>query len=239
MFLPDPKKDKDCWVIEVFAGSCHLSEAARDAGYRVLAFDILFGWSCNVLLHEVQRFIIDFAHQFPVKLVWFGMPCQSWSRARKNDGGPGPLRDDNDFIWGFPDLSPNDNKKIALGNQLLSCTVTMIQQIDVLCVPWVLENPWTSRCWLTRPLRDLASQQHVRVSLCRTDFCQFNMAWRKATGLMFAHLSLNELCQQCTGSSARCSATGKRHLVLQGKDAAGVWWTHRAQAYPPAFCKLF
>ena len=32
-------------------------------------------------------------------------------------------------------------------------------------IPWVLENPWSSRCWDLSPIRDLLSQQ--KAFLCR------------------------------------------------------------------------
>lgn len=151
------------------------------------------------------------------------------------DGGPLPLRDDDVFLWGKVNLSKIDSQKVNLGNQLLLHTVAMIHHFHAAQIPWVLENPWTSRCWLTAQLRELIA--YPNVTLSRADFCQFNVPWRKATGLMFGHLDLSPMCKTCAGSSQRCSSSGKRHIVLQGKDSFGHWWTHRAQAYPAAFCK--
>ena len=88
MFMPDPAKDKKTWVVEIFAGSCHLAKAAAEAGYRAIAYDIQFGRSCDVLNDAVVSSIVRFISRHSVKLVWFGMPCQSWSRARRHDGGP-------------------------------------------------------------------------------------------------------------------------------------------------------
>lgn len=235
VFLPDARKDKEVWVIELFAGSCHLARAAATAGYRALALDVLFGTSCDLLNPSVRHFVKEFARLNPVKLVWFGLPCQSWSRARRLDGGPLPLRDDDVFLWGKVNLSKIDSQKVNLGNQLLLHTVAMIHHFHAAQIPWVLENPWTSRCWLTAQLRELIA--YPNVTLSRADFCQFNVPWRKATGLMFGHLDLSPMCKTCAGSSQRCSSSGKRHIVLQGKDSFGHWWTHRAQAYPAAFCK--
>ena len=94
VLLPAKAQDKNKWLIEIFSGSCHLSAAAVRAGYRVLAIDILYGSSCDILSPAVRQAIREFAVKHPVALVWFGMPCQSWSHARIWDGGPPPLRDD-------------------------------------------------------------------------------------------------------------------------------------------------
>lgn len=74
-----------------------------------------------------------------------GTPCTTWSRARKDDGGPPPLRDDAEFLWGFHNLSPSDQRKIEDGNQLLHCSVRVAELCTKLLVPWVLENPASSR----------------------------------------------------------------------------------------------
>ena len=74
------------------------------------------------------------------------------------------------------------------------------------------------------------------VSFGRLDFCQYHMHWRKATGLMYYGINLQPIMRTCTGISNRCSASGRRHIVLEGKDSANQWWTHRAQPYPEQLC---
>eukprot|EP00973_Karenia_brevis_P014677 2002158-Karenia_brevis.AAC.1 len=45
--------------------------------------------------------------------VSIGLLCKSWSGARRNDGrGPGPLRDDGEFLMGLPNLSKTDQEKV-------------------------------------------------------------------------------------------------------------------------------
>ena len=234
VFWPAPKNDKGQWVIEIFAGTCHLAKAAARAGYRAIAYDVLFGSSCDLLDPAVSAAVLHFASCHDVKLVWFGMPCQSWSRARKHDGGPKPLRDEHDFLWGKVDVGPKDRSKIILGNQLLLITVALIHQLWSLSIPWALENPWTSRCWLVSPIRDLATASGA--SLRQLDYCQYNMPWRKSTGILFAGCDLHSIFKTCQGSFGRCSATHKKHFALSGQDSAGKWLTHRAQPYPPLLC---
>ena len=235
VFMPAPEKDKKTWVIEVYAGSCHLSKAAAQAGYRALAIDIQFGLSCDILDSHVRRFIIDFASQHEVKLVWFGMPCQSWSRARRDDGGPPPLRDDHQFLWGKPNLGRKDQSKIELGNKLLLYTLSLIHQLRALHVPWALENPWSSRCWLVPEISTLL--EHNGIKLKQVDYCQFNTPWKKSTGVMFESCDLHSIFKTCNPVNGRCSATHKKHFILAGQDSAGQWLTHRAQPYPPQLCR--
>jgi len=163
------------------------------------------------------------------------MPCQSWSRARKWDGGPPPLRDDSNHLWGYPTLSQVDAAKVLLGNRLLQYTVFLMNMLIDLSIPWVLENPWTSRAWLTPPMKRLLESKDV--SFGRIDFCQYNMPWRKSTGLMCSGIHLQPMMRICSGTSNRCSASGRRHIILEGKDSANQWWTHRAQPYPEQMCK--
>ena len=56
------------------------------------------------LAASTSPFLNSWFHCRNVKYVWMGTPCHSWSRARRWDGrGPGPLRDDHQFLMGYPD----------------------------------------------------------------------------------------------------------------------------------------
>lgn len=69
IFMPAAEKDKRSWVIEIYAGTCHLAKAAAKAGYRAIAFDILFGSSCDLLDPAVCAEVLRFAAYHEVKLV--------------------------------------------------------------------------------------------------------------------------------------------------------------------------
>lgn len=110
-----------------------------------------------------------------------------------------------------------------------------IQLAQELQIPWVLENPYTSRIWLTKHLRRLESAQ-----LLRTDFCGFHTPWKKSTGLMYANLvDVQPLAKICVTTNGRCGFSGRKHIILSGKDAGGTWMTCRAQPYPLALCQQF
>ena len=236
IFRPEAGKWNKKYVIELFSGCARLSQACARHGYVSLAYDIEYGASCDLLnpsvLQQVQRFITQ--HSDSIALVWFGTPCTSWSMARRNDGGPPPLRDNSTFLFGFPDLPSHDAKKVLLGNQLLDVTTQLISLAASLQLRWVLENPYTSRIWLTPALQHLRQQGAL---FLQVDFCAFGEPWRKSTGLLAGNFSaLAAVAKTCASTSARCIYSGKRHIILAGKDSAGMWWTRRAQPYPLRLC---
>ena len=234
IFLPDPNKDLKCWFVEIFSGTAHLSHAMQSAGFRCLAFDLEYNSFCDVLDPNVSTYIHHFLSSKNIALVWYGMPCQSWSRARRFDGGPPPLRDDSQYLMGVPGLPHQDKAKVTLGNSLLEWTTDSAKFCISLSIPFVIENPYSSRCWLTKQMTALVASGAV---LHQTDYCQFGMPWRKSTGLLgFGTPWLDSACLQCCPKHGRCSRTHKRHIILSGKDSAGMWWTIRAQPYPPRMC---
>ena len=90
------------YFIEVFSGPGRLVAAIRQNGTTALEFDLnVQGGRKNLLdkraLAELKKLISD-----PNCIgVWFGFPCGTFSSARRNDGGPPPLRGTNSKdIWG-------------------------------------------------------------------------------------------------------------------------------------------
>ena len=153
--VPTVLNDATLWVVEIFSGCGNLSKACGQQGFATISIDINFGKGCDLLRESVLHKLLSFLKSQRCVLVWLGMPCTSWSRARKHDNvGPPPLRDD-DHLWGLPNLSNKDNKKVLDGNKLLLVTVAILHFCTSQSIAWVLENPWTSRAWLTEPLQRL------------------------------------------------------------------------------------
>ena len=106
-------------ALEIFSGSRLMARALRRQCRNVTVFqlDISHGLQFDLAKKSIQQELIDFLASFHVVFVWLGTPSSSWPRARKNDGrGPGPLRDDDEFMYGFCDLSPKDCEKVKVGN---------------------------------------------------------------------------------------------------------------------------
>ena len=96
----------------------------------------------------------------------------------------------------------------------------------------IIENPATSRLWLLPELKKLEQQYRGLTSLA--DFCGYGTPWRKRTRFMYWNLPQMEF-KRCSGMGI-CSYSHRKHIILQGKDPSGVFYTRRAQAYPVPMC---
>ena len=169
-----------------------------------------------------------------VCIVWLGFPCESWTLARKFDGGPPPLRSYSE-LWGRSAItSQHDLEKIKIGNALLVFTGKTIKKAVYHRVPGGAENPDSARSWTA--LDTVASTDGV-IRDRSTDYCPFGTAWRKRTKVRHWLVNLDGAMIFCKSNKGICDYTGKRHIQLVGKDAAGVYLTFRAQPYPPSWCE--
>lgn len=224
--------------LEIFSGSGHMSRAIRRRCKKWIVFevDICHGNMFDLSKRRLQQQLLTFIKHNNVQFVWLGTPCNSWSRARRNDGrGPGPLRDDAQYLYGFPSLCPRDFDKVRLGNCLMRFSARVFRLCLDLQIPVILENPHTSRLWLAPPIKHLL--QHGKVDACFTDYCQEGTPWRKRTRLMFAHVNLRPCLRQCQGARGICSYSQAAHVTLSGQDSKGQWMTLNAQPYPHRLCR--
>ena len=112
-----------------------------------------------------------------------------------------------------------------------------IKEFDRLGLPWVVENPQSSRLWLCPGFVALMKQTNVQ--FVSFHMCQFGSKWRKATSILCGNIPehmLSDLRRTCSGRGGLCSRTGKPHLVLSGSSPSGVPWTKIAQVYPRRLC---
>ena len=107
------------FALEIFAGSARVSQALCDVGIPTYPIDICLFPSHNVLDPLVHTYIRNLMLSGRILLIWLGMPCATFSRARRNDGrGPGPLRD-LDHVMGLLGLSYNDRLRETLYSSFL------------------------------------------------------------------------------------------------------------------------
>ena len=225
---------EETWVIEIFSGCARFSRACSSHGFHSIAYDIDYGTACDVTNKKVLSSIFRFIRSHRVALVWLGTPCQSWSMARRDDGGPPPLRSDA-FLMEKPGLSSRDKSKVEQGNLFLEISFEICMLCISLNIAWVMENPFTSRIWATKRVQQLIQEG---ASLDRIDFCAYGLNWRKATGLLHWNFhNIVSACQTCVSHCGRCGFSGRKHIILSGTDASGQWLTRVAQPYPHKMCQ--
>ena len=225
------------FCLEIFAGTARITTALRKVGFDAFPIDTCIFPSHNVLLKDVEHTIHHWLRSGKVEMVWLGMPCTTFSRARKHDGiGPGPLRTEQ-YIWGLPSLSDSDRYKLRQGNKLFLFTLR-IMEICIECnIPFVVENPFSSMAWQV-PLMKRFIDRHQCLQ-CNLDFCMYGEEWKKPTKLVYKFLNLDVLALRCNSSTNICSRTSLPHVPLKGFSNDGKFMTLVAQPYPWALAAAF
>ena len=223
--------------LEIFSGCGRLGQqVCRECGWPVLLWDISYGHAYDLTVRANQQRIVHWIQHGLVRAGHLGTPCSSFSRARDRPGGPPPLRTDS-MPMGRTALRPGDAARVTVGNVLLRFSCRVLLLAVQYRMPFTLENPKTSRIWLTPPLLRILRNRCCVV--CDVDFCMFGTRWRKPTRVLSVHLALDGLQQyRCCGTKrGPCSRTGKPHVPLIGQDATGRWLTQLAQSYPLRFAR--
>lgn len=223
------------FFLEIFAGQAGLSRAISARGIPILPpieieVNDFVKQSVDVLDPQVQEHLRRLIQAGVIFYIHFGTPCSSFSVARKNDGGPPPLRD-RQHLWGLPGLRPRDQMKVTMGTKFMFFT----QKLAVLCsqrhVLWSVENPASSFLWLMPPILELGQLPHVfQVTL---DMCRFGSPHKKPTSLMSV-LDLGALALQCD-----MVERPHQHDPLVGTITINnrkIFRTKLAQVYPDALC---
>lgn len=222
--------------LEIFAGTARICSALAEAGLPCFPIDICLFPSHNVLDIHVEHHIVHLLLSGRVKMLWLGMPCTSFSRARKwNDDGPDPLRD-YDNIYGFPWLNYRDSIKVQQGNNLLRFSLRLLELCEQLRIPYALENPYSSYAWHMPPLKKFIRRHIPYVETL--DYCQYGEDWLKPTTIMGNFWNVPAISRRCTGTRSMCSTTCRPHVPLSGRAANGLFRTLLAQPYPWALAEL-
>lgn len=223
------------FALEIFAGTARITQALHDRGICAFPIDICMSPLHNLLDISVEHRILHWLQACRVTFLWLGMPCTSFSRARKWDGlGPGPLRDSNN-LFGFNWLTADDARKVRTGNNLLRITIRFLETCEKYHIPYALENPRSSYAWDMPIMKRFIAT--YKPQLIHLDFCQYGEEWRKPTTIMGNFWTLPAVSRICTSKKGICSRTHRPHFALSGTDENNVFWTLRAQPYPRALCR--
>ena len=233
-FIPSAKG----FFLEIFAGEAGLTQAIHARGRKFLppieilpnnfvldAVDIL---DQQVVLH-IKKLIAAGSLFF----IHFGTPCSSFSLARKDDGGPPPLRDRAN-LWGRPNLRACDIEKVQLGNQFMAITAELVTMCHRCSVGWSVENPAGSFLW-SMPLFE-AIETLPQVERYLLDMCRFGSPHKKPTAILSNRdlRTLALLCDRPVRPHDHEPLVGM--IVVEGKK---VFKTKLAQVYPHELCSTW
>ena len=144
------------FFVEAFSGTGRMAASVRKRGLDVFEFDLTQqGGRRNILhanvLHELKALI---AHPM-CRGIWFGYPCGTFSSARRNDGGPKPLRGTNPKdIWGLPHLVGKERGRVDSANKLLLRMNELMKLCERSNVPCYLEIHNRQSCGCTLSSRN-------------------------------------------------------------------------------------
>ncbi len=161
-FARAPKSRKSCLVVEFFSGTCRLSKACKDVGFRVAAVDkdrnrseSFSIYRCDLGDAKQLKLLKEFLQAESDELlhVHFAPSCGTASRAREKPipdlplhKQPKPLRSDQ-YPDGIPDLQPKDAERVKLVNVSYDATMDLVVFLSSLQTSCSIENPTNSLFW--------------------------------------------------------------------------------------------
>ena len=208
--------------LDLFSG-CRVAaqELANRSGRWVLTYDVLHSPTEDLLDEQVQRHIRAMIEAGCFITASAGPVCASFSRAVRP-----PVRS-AEFPSGLSAISPNMQKKVAVGNAMSRWLATLVELLLLLAIPFWIENPAGSFLWLQPEWVALIAKHKLDCFL--TDYCRWGTPWRKRTKFYgrFTAAGSRFLCQ--------CLC---RHVRLVGYSAEHkCCWTKAAEAYPRSLAK--
>ena len=228
------RSGKGQYVADLFSGKGGVAAACEKLGFVARQWDIKYGHQCDLTNRKVLRALHLDVKNGKVLAVMMAPPCDSFSVARDRTK---VIRTCSQ-PWGVSRalLTPAEQQKIAIGNACFRRCAALIRVLDAYSIPWVLENPSSSKCWNLPFLQRLVQSEHT--CLLTTDFCAYGTIWRKRTNILAGNIPLDDLHRvdhRCSGRRC-CEFTHKPHFHLTGKGPGGENWTAIAQPYPPKLC---
>jgi len=172
------------FFVEVFSGSGRAAHAVRDKGIQAFEFDLTKqGGKRNLQHPSVLRELTELIRHPLCRGIWFGFPCGTFSSARRNDGGPPPLRGTNSKdIYGLPGLSGKELARVRSANALVMRMHELMKICENNGVPWYLENPQHSKLWIHPIIKKWVL--HSQTQKVEFDYCQFGDGWTKSRTIL-------------------------------------------------------
>ena len=129
------------YLADFFAGTGGVSRAARSLGFSTREWELL-----HCPDHDLTKPLVQFKikHDIEKGILLAAMlapPCSSFSQARDRT----MVVRDRLHPWGLDDLPLHEREKVEVGNACFRATFKIIKWLDKHHIPWILENPSTSK----------------------------------------------------------------------------------------------
>ena len=172
-----------------------------------------------------------------------GPPCETYTAARFQAGGPPPVRSGK-HLCGLPALTPRAWAQVRIGTALVRFMCDILFWLGATGGCAFFEHPqWASwiaakdppSVWLTKQMRMLKTLECT--SFVSFDQCVFQAPIRKPTTLCLIRLQKVRSQILAMGNSGRCNHAFK-HEALKGKDETGTYRTAKGKIYPEKLNEL-
>ena len=177
-----------------------VGRAAQRLGVRAAFWNLRYGERYDVT-HRVnlRRLLRDIANG-EVLGCMMSVPSTDWNVAHNCSR---PLRSSTQ-PWGMENLrvtvSPSDLTCLDRCNCIMRSVIKLARQCQRFNLPWAIENPEKSLCWMTSQFQELSTMRNVHKMTF--DFCAFCTKWRKRTTVLAGHVDSADvwaLTMRCGG----------------------------------------
>ena len=229
------RSERGQYLADFFSGVGGVAKAARALGFNAREWELLHGENNDLTRPCVVYKIKQDVKHSKIIAAMLAPPCSSFSPARDRTC----VVRTKQHPYGVPQLTPGDAEKVRLGNSCFKSAYEIICCLNKYGIPWILENPHSSKCWYLPEMQKLMSLPTVHVRV--TDFCCYGTRWRKRTRLLIGNIDPQDslgLQKTCSGTRGFCGRSNRKHFQLTGSGPGGVPWTRIAQPYPRQLCHV-
>ena len=162
------------YVMDLFAGEAGVSRACEALGFRAKFWDLRYGVSHDLTKKSTLLKIRSEIKRGRVLACMLAPVCTSFSVARDRT----KVIRNRDYPWGIPFkyLSEKEQNSIVTGNKCFQACIKIMRWLDEAHVPYILENPSSSKAWYLPPI--LRHLKHPHVNFVKCCFCQFGTIWK-------------------------------------------------------------
>ena len=236
---PPSELQRGSVFVEVFSGKAGFTKALRKRGWLALPpIDVVVEGDvlapADILDPSLLAKLKNWVRSGVVRLVHFGTPCTTFSRARRDDGGPPPIRSP-EHLNEIPGILADDQVKVDMGTEFLDITISLAALASEFDAAWTIENPLSSMMWLMPQMIEL--QATLAAATVELHMCAYGALSMKPTLIPCSGKHLQNLERKCPGKSSV-----HKHVELKGwkwVNDKQVYLTKLAQVYPDQLCVAY